>query len=104
MTYIKGKAQVLNEQYQLVFTKENKQSIPPVNNLKLNMPDINFTTNRISKLLSKLKILKANGTDEIPIRFLKDYADDISKLLKIICQNSYHTGDLPRIGPEQMSY
>ena len=60
------------------------------------MPDINFTVNGISKLLSKLNPLKAKGPDKIPIRFLKDYADDISKFLKIIFQNSYNTGDLPR--------
>ena len=81
---------------QSVFTKENNQSIPPVNNQNLNMPAITFTTNRISKLLSKLNLQKANGPDKIPIRFLKDYADDISKFLKIICLNSYNTGDLPQ--------
>ena len=57
------------------------------------MPDINFTTNGISKLLSKINPQKANGPDKIPIRFLKDYADDISKFLKNIFPNSYNTGD-----------
>ena len=61
------------------------------------MPDINFTTNGISKLLSKLNPQKVDGPDKIPIRFLKDYADDISKLLKNIFQNSYNTGDLPQV-------
>ena len=41
------------------------------------MPDINFTTNGILKLLSKLNPQKANGPDKILIRFLEDYADDI---------------------------
>ena len=68
----KGKAEVLDEQYQSVFTKENNQSIPPVNSQNLNVPDINFTTNGILKLLSKLNLQKANGPDRIPIRFLKD--------------------------------
>ena len=92
----KGKAQVLNKQYQSVFTKENNQSILPVNNQNINMPDINFTTNVISKLLSKLTPQKANGQDKIPITFLKDYADDISKILTIIFQFFYNTGDLPQ--------
>ena len=92
----KGKAEVLYEQYQSVFTKENNQPIPPVNNQNLNMPDINFTTNGIKKLLSKLISQKANGPVKIPIRFLKDYAGDISKLLKIILQNYYNAGDLPQ--------
>ena len=96
ITDTKGKAEVLNKQYQSVFTEENNQSIPPVNNKKLNMPDINFTTNGISKLLSKLNLQKVNGPDKIPIRFLKDYADDISKFLKIIFKNSHNTGDLPQ--------
>ena len=60
------------------------------------MPDINFTTKEISKLLSKLNPQKANGPDKLPIRFLTDYADDISKFLKIIFQNSYNNGYLPQ--------
>ena len=61
------------------------------------MPDINFTTNGISKLLSKLNPQKANG----PMRLLKNYADDVSKFIKIIFQNYfgksfYDTGDLPQ--------
>ena len=68
------------------------------------MPDINFTTSGILKWLSKLNIQKANGPEKLPLRFLKDYADEISKFLKIIFQNSYNTGDLPRIGSQQMSY
>ena len=96
ITDTKGKAEVINEQYQSVFTKENSQSIPLVNNQNLNMPDINFTTNGILNLLSKLNPLKGKGPDKIPIRFLKDYADDISKFLKIIFQYSYNTGDLPQ--------
>ena len=59
------------------------------------MPDINFTTNPISKLLSKLNPQRANAPDKIPMRFLKDYADDISKSLKKNFPNSYITGDLP---------
>ena len=39
------------------------------------------------------KYSKADGPDKIPTRFLKDYADDISKFLKIIFHNSYSTGD-----------
>ena len=96
ITDTKGKAEVSNEQYQSVFTEENIQSIPPVINQNLNMPDINFTTKGISKLLSKLNPQKANGLDKIPMRFLQDYADDMSKFLKIIFQNSYNTGDLPQ--------
>ena len=53
------------------------KSIPPVNNQNLNMPAINFTTNAILKLLSKLNPQKANGPDKIPIRFLRDYAGDL---------------------------
>ena len=58
------------------------------------MPDINFTANGISKLLSELNPQKANEPDKIPIRFLRDYADDISIFLKNIFQNSYNTDDL----------
>ena len=84
ITDTKGEYQVLNEKYQSVFTKENNQSIPPVNNPNLNMPAINFRTNGISKLLSKLNPQKANGPDKIPITFLKDYASVIFILLTIM--------------------
>ena len=67
------------------------------------MPDINFTTNGILKLLSKLNPQKAKGPDKIPIRFLKDYADDISKFLKKIFYKTLTIPVIfPRIGSQQM--
>ena len=60
------------------------------------MPGTNFPINGILKLLSKLNLQKANGPDEIPITFLEDYLDDISKFLKNIFQSSYNAGDLPQ--------
>jgi hypothetical protein len=59
------------------------------------MPQINFSTTGIQKLLQKLNVKKANGPDEIPIRFLKDYSHQISKFLHIIFEKSYNTGKLP---------
>ena len=64
ITDTKGKAQDLNKQYQSVFNKENSQPIPPLNNPNFNMPVMKFTTNGISKLLSKLNTQKANGPDK----------------------------------------
>ena len=36
----------------------------------------------ISKLLSKIHPPKANGTDQMPMSFLKDYAEDIPYFLR----------------------
>ena len=69
ITETKGKAQVLSEQYQSVYIKENNQPIPPVNNPNINMPDINFTTNGISKLVE-------TGAPWTPI-FLFGFASNI---------------------------
>ena len=69
------------------------------------MPDINFTTNGISITKIFENIRKANGPEKMPIRFLKYYADDISKLKKkSSCKILTIPMIFPRIGSQQMSY
>ena len=68
----KGKASILNRQYQSVFSKENPSNIPhPDSPPQPTMPDITVTEAGVLKLLTELKPNKASGPDKIPPRILK---------------------------------
>ena len=90
------KANALNEQFRSVF---NSQQQPPDNLLGPSThpiaPDINITTQGITKLLQKLKPHKAAGPDDIPSRVLKELAPAIAPILQIIFQTSYTLGETP---------
>ena len=90
-----SKAEVLNQQFYSVFTRDNND-IPLVSFLKYpNMANIEFTTQGIVKLLQKLKPAKFAGPDNIPTRILKEYAFHIAPVLQVIYTQSYQTGILP---------
>ena len=90
-----SKAEVLNQQFYSVFTRENT-NIPLVSFLKYpNMANIEFTVQGIVKLLQKLKPAKSAGPDNIPTRILKEYALHIAPVLQVIYTQSYQTGILP---------
>ena len=96
VTDSKDKAEVLNEQYQRVFTQENTGTLPDLGESSIpSMTDIAFTMAGIEKLLTGLDTNKSNGPDEIPLRTLKEYASEIAPMLTFIMQQSYDTGTLP---------
>ena len=75
VTDSKGKADVLNQQYQSVFTKEKTGTLPDIGESSIpSITDIIFTIPGIEKLLKGLDTSKSNGPDEIPLRILKEYA------------------------------
>ncbi|XP_072042992.1 uncharacterized protein [Amphiura filiformis] len=91
-----AKAEALNKQYQSVYTQEDTSSFPDMGPSPYTaMPDINFTTNGIEKLLSKLNPRKACGPDLVPIRILKETAEQIAPILQVIFTQSYNTGSFP---------
>ena len=93
----KMKAEALNAQYQSVFTKEDTSTIPDKEESTCpSMPDITFTKEGIEKLLSNLNAAKASGPDNIPIRILKEAAQQIAPVLQVIFTQSYQTGNLPQ--------
>ena len=55
-----------------------------------------FTTPGIIKLLNKLQPHKATGPDCLPPRILKDLANELGPILKIIFQQIYDTADTPQ--------
>ena len=89
-------AEILNRQYQSVFTKEDLSSMPVLGPSPFNsMPDIDFSTDGIEKLLTNLKSNKASGPDAIPARILKEAASEIAPSLRIIFHQSWVTGVVP---------
>ena len=91
-----GKANILNRQYQSVFSKEDTTKIPnPIEEPSPDMPEIKVTRNGVLKLLRDLKENKASGPDNIPPRVLKAAADPISSCLQVLFNASLATGRVP---------
>ena len=89
------KAEILNDQFKKVFTKENT-TLPPEPNCNYStMPDFTITNNGVAKLLKDLKLHKAPGPDGIPAEILKLAADEVAPALGCIFQKSLDTGTLP---------
>ena len=92
------KANILNRQYQSVFTDEDKNDIPePSGAPHPSMPEINITVEGVSKLLRNLNPRKASGPDQVPARLLKELADEIAPLLTIIFEKFLAYGETPHI-------
>ena len=91
------KANILNSQFQSVFTKETpltddhkkSQQCPDI-------PDILFTPPGVQKLLEGLNPNKACGPDGILPRVLKELAPAIAPILTDLFNRSYQTGVVPQ--------
>ena len=70
----KSKAELLNDQFKSVFTKENAQEpLPEVSEPKYpSIIDINIEVHGVMKLLTNLKINKASDPDSIANKVLKN--------------------------------
>ena len=92
----KEKAELLNRQYQSVFTKEEDGPIPSLDSQSYpEASEITVTEPGINKLLKNIKINKASGPDGIPNKILKETVDKISPALTSIFQQSLREGELP---------
>ena len=109
------KANILNEQFQSVFSPKSPLSLASLCKMKpqdmydrgynttdklsphSNMPDINLSTDGISKLLKNLKPHKAAGLDQIKSIVLKTLHFELSPIIHIIFQKSLESGYLPEI-------
>ena len=91
-----GKANALNHQFQSVFTQEtpltpdhhHPQQYPDI-------PDLNFTTKGVEKLLQNLNPAKSTGPDNLAPRVLKELATTLAPALAKIYNVSYATGCVP---------
>ena len=85
----KSKTEILNEQFQSVFTKENLNNFPNKGKSPYStMEDIKINSKGVDKLLKNLKPHKATGPDSIPSFILKAAADQLAPILTELYQTS----------------
>ena len=98
------KAELLNKQFQSVFTRSDEVSREEFNHsCRMSssedyfpvMDDINITENGIRKLLKDLDPRKSPGPDNIGPRVLNELADDIAPILLLIYRRSRASGEVP---------
>ena len=93
----KEKANILNRQFESVFTRECEltDDILPASSPHSSAPEINITEPGVLKLLLKLQPHKAAGPDTISPRVLKEVAHAAAPALTTIFQHSLKTGNVP---------
>ena len=94
----RAKADLLNKQFESVFTKEEDlvaTMLFPHGSTYQKMTDINITQHGIQKMLENLNPHKATGPDDICPLFLKTLASSIAPILMIVYKKPYNTGKLP---------
>ena len=93
----KDKADILNRQYQSVFTKEDQDTqVPdPEGKLYPDMNNIHISEEGVRKLLQKSNPRKATRPDMIPARLLKECSEEQAPILAIIYNKSLQTGNVP---------
>ena len=91
----KGKAGVLNDHFQSVYTSEDLTNITSIGSSIPIMPSITLSTEEIEALLSKLDTNKTAGPDQIPSYILKHCAHEVAPILQVIYNQSLHSGQLP---------
>ena len=94
---IKGKAELLLDQFKSVFTKATDNTLPKTKiQAKTDISPIKIEQKDLEKLLRQVNPNKASGPDIIPNRILKECAEPIAPILQTILQQSLDTGDLPK--------
>ena len=93
-------AQILNQQFTSVFTREDIRNIPSPENLFRRNIDCHLTSYEIkdediAKCIDKLKIQKTPGPDQISPRVVKKLKNEIIEPLKIIFNKALTTGQAP---------
>ena len=95
----KDKANILNEYFSSVFTRENTTNVP---NIEVGsrsdgtfLPDIIVTTEAVKKKLSLLNTCKAQGPDGVPPKVLKELSEELALPLTILFNKSLEEGTVP---------
>ena len=92
-----SKAEILNAQFQSVFTKEDLSSMPDKGPSPYpSMDNIVFNTRGIHKQLSQLNTRKATGPDNISTAILRLAADELAPVLTKLYQFSHDQGTVPQ--------
>ena len=92
----KQKADILNDQFSSVFTKEDLSNPPKLPKRHIpSLSQIKVTVRGVFKLLQGLKPHKAAGPDKVPTRLLKLGAQELAPGLTMFYQLSLDQGKLP---------
>ena len=95
----KEKAETLNQQFTSVFTKEDVDNIPEMEDKQLidSLDSIMVTEDMVKQKLKELRVDKSPGPDKVHPYILKNLADTISKPLTLIYNKSLQEETLPDI-------
>ena len=93
-----SKSEILNKQFQSVFTKKSTTATPRLfGNKYPSIGNLSITLKGVQKLLEKINISKAAGPDLIPGRMLLNMlAPQLAPIVHAIFTQSLDTGELPR--------
>ena len=93
----KKKTELFNSFFVSVLTKEDKRSIPSMEDRPFQklLEDIEFDENKVRFLLGKLKINKSPGPDQIHNKVLFETRNEISNPLTVLFRQSLDFGILP---------
>ena len=98
-SYPTKKAEILSQQFQSVYTKEDPNNIPDKRPSPYSsMADITVNPNGVKKLLKELRPYKSSGPDRIPTFILRGAADELAPMLSVIYQRSLDDGCVPQTG------
>jgi hypothetical protein len=93
----KAKANLLNDQFKSVFTREDtSERLPNMGDLKYSsIENIKIECKGIEKLLKNINTDKVNVPDNISNKVLKSCAEELAPVISHIFQLSLETGSLP---------
>ena len=89
------KAEILNDQFSPVFTKEDSSPLPDLGQSPFpDAPHIQVTYNGVLKLLQGLYTHKATGPDLMTSQFLREMAHPLAPALALVFQASLDQGQI----------
>jgi len=92
--------ELLNRFFASVFTKENNDNLPTVNNVfqgedNHKLCSFNITSEVVKTKLTKLKMNKAPGIDKIGTRMLTEVSEVMCNAVAELFNKSLSSGDIP---------
>ena len=94
----KTKAEILNNQFSSVFTREDTDSLPSMpHSPYADAPNITIEPNGVANLLAKLNPHKAKGPDNIEAKLLRVAAVELAPAISLLFQASLDQGVVPEI-------